>query len=580
MKWDSLGIDVSKVRGGKTTCPKCSPSRKHKNDPCLSVDLKTGLYNCHNCQWRGTASETVRPKKDYTLPPPRLEKVGSDMIAWFEGRGISNNTLLRFGITESKEWMPQTQKEMNCICFNYYRGGQLVNIKFRDGAKNFKLVGGAELILYNLDALDAQQDAIIVEGEIDSLSMYESGLMNSVSVPNGASRGSQKLEYMDSCWESFEGIGRIYLCTDNDDAGIALREELARRLGKDRCWLITYPEGCKDANEVLIRHGKEAVKQMITNAYQYPLDGIATMADMAEGVMSYYVNGFPKGKAAGIKGFDEALTFLESQLTIVTGIPSHGKDEMLNYIAVGLAKNAGWKFGVAGFEEPADITTTKLIEKHGGKSFAEGPNPNDRLSMDDVEKGMLFLDDMFYFIKTDEIDVTIDGVLEKFGQLVRRYGINAMIISPWNCFEHKVPPGMTGTDYVGMSLQKIIRFCKLNNVHCFLIAHPTKMKKESGKYEVPTLNNISGSYNFFAMTHNGICVYRHLDTGRVDVHIQKVKFWWLGKMNTKVSFQFNGSTRQYELIEKKKAANLTNHPPPVKKLPDDPDEDFDEEEPF
>src|SRR5690606_4129586 len=99
-------------------------------------------------------------------------------------------------IGEIKEWMPQTGKEMNCIVFPYFKGGELVNTKFRDAKKNFKLHSGAELIWWNYDALTRFEEVIIVEGEMDALSVIQAGFDNVISVPNGASTG--KMEYFDS----------------------------------------------------------------------------------------------------------------------------------------------------------------------------------------------------------------------------------------------------------------------------------------------------------------------------------------------------------------------------------------------
>lgn len=128
---ETQGIRLKGKTSGeiKTTCPKCSEQRKDKKDPCLSVNITEGIYNCHHCSWHGKVFQ--RQQKEYIKPLPRLEKLSPNIIQWFEKRGISNNTLLRFGITEATEWMPTLDKQTKCICFNYYRKGELVNIKFR-----------------------------------------------------------------------------------------------------------------------------------------------------------------------------------------------------------------------------------------------------------------------------------------------------------------------------------------------------------------------------------------------------------------------------------------------------------------
>lgn len=547
LNWSKYEIDVSKLSGGKGYCPKCHDSRKHKRDRSLSVDTKTGLFNCHNCSWSGSAIE--KPKKEYVKPPARLEKLNAGFIKWFEDRSISNNTLLRHGITEAKEWMPQHEKEVNCICFNYYVGEDLVNIKFRGPQKAFKMVKDAELIFYNLNAIQGSKTATIVEGEVDCLSLYESGIYDGVSVPNGASKGSMKLEYLDNCWQHFEGVERIVLCVDNDEPGMALREELARRLGKERCAVVTYPDGCKDANEVLQTFGKDGLKAMVENATDWPLEGIVGMEEMYETVSEYYLNGYPQGAKAQIDGFDDHLSFVPGQLTMITGIPGSGKDEFANLIMVNLAKHEGWSWAICGFEEPPQIHVTKLIEKFEGRSFAFRKDQDQRITDAQFQHGVGMVDKYFSFIDIDKIEVTMDGILNKAKELVKKKGIKGLVINPWNYIEHNLAGGQSETLYVSECLTKLVAFLTKYGVHGFLIAHPTKINKDKNtkKYEVPTLYSISGSAHFFNKTHNGICIYRDFETNQVDVYVQKVKWSWLGKIGF-CSFNFNTYTRQYEPI--------------------------------
>ncbi|HYH14699.1 MAG TPA: DnaB-like helicase C-terminal domain-containing protein, partial [Flavisolibacter sp.] len=375
---------------------------------------------------------------------------------------------------------------------------------------------------------------------------YEAGVYDVVSVPNGASKGNQKLEYLDNCWQDFEDKEKIILCVDSDEAGMMLREELARRLGKERCYTVNYPEGCKDANEVLLTYGKDGLKQMVESAKEWPLEGVIAMEEMIDEVTSFYESGYPDGAKARVEGFDEYLRFIPGQLTIVTGIPGSGKDEFVNLIMSNLAMFEKWPFGICAFEEPSSITVTKLIEKFAGKSFAHRKDPGHRITEDDFHQGVAMVDQYFSFINIDEIDVTMDGILQKATELVKKKGIKGLVINPWNYIEYRLQGGQQETLYISECLTKLKRFLKVYGVHGFLIAHPTKIQKDkqTKKYEVPTLYNISGSAHFFNKTDNGISIYRDFETNLVDVYVQKVKWSWLGKIGF-CSFNYDTYTRQY-----------------------------------
>jgi twinkle protein len=545
MNWQKYDIDISKVVGGKTICPKCSHTRKHSKDRCLSVDVKEGLFCCHNCDFKGSAKD-FKTQKVYTKPLPRLEKLSPKTIQFFESRGISNNTLLRFSVTEAIEWMPQFEKEVPCICFNYYRGEELTNIKFRGPKKVFKMTKDAELIFYNLNAIE-ESECIIVEGEMDCLTLHECGIYNSVSVPNGASKGSQKLEYLDNCWQFFENKTKVILAVDNDEAGISLRNELSRRLGKEKCFTVEYPEDCKDVNEVLMKFGKEAVLEVIQRAKEIPLEGIISMEQMFPTIQEWYEHGYPKGAKAQIENFDEYLTFIPGQLTMITGIPGHGKDEFSNLIMTNLSKYEGWIWGICSFEETPQQTTTKLMEKYTGKSFDFRQEKHHRINQIEYERSLLFVDDYFKFMDTENIETDLTSILGLAEKMVKRFGIKGFCINPWNWLEHQREAYLSETEYVSIALSKIIQFAKKFQVHIFLMAHPTKVmkNKETKKWEVPNLYSISGSANFFNKTHNGITVYR--DTETVDIHVQKVKQSWLGKTGL-CQFTYNTLTRQYTAI--------------------------------
>ena len=434
--------------------------------------------------------------KSYELPQPRLEKLNKSFIDWFEKRGISNNTLLRFGITEAIEWMPGAKSEVRVICFNYFMYGALINIKFRGPQKEFKLSKGGKLIFYNIDAIENDKIVIIVEGEPDCLAMYEAGFHNVISVPNGASGGSDKLIYLDNCYQYFTDKEKIIIMTDNDAPGYNLREELACRLGKHRCYKVEYPENCKDANDVLLKYGKNKICEMVGACKEWPIEGVLTMDDMFDDEVQYYHHGYPQGFKVGVNELDELISFMPGQFTTVTGIPGSGKSEFVDYLMTLLTLKHNWPFAVCSFEnQPSAIHVTKLMEKFAGKSFAHRKDIGDRMTYEQVENSALMVDKYYHFINISQVDVTLTGILQKAEELVVRKGIKGLLIDPWNYIEHKNPYGYTETQYISESLTAIKTFCLKQGVHVFLIAHPTKIQKDkqSGNYEVPTLYNISGS---------------------------------------------------------------------------------------
>jgi twinkle protein len=299
----------------------------------------------------------------------------------------------------------------------------------------------------------------------------------------------------------------------------------------------------------LLKYGAEHLKYLTINAKPFPIKGIVEASELIQSIDDIYKNGYPKGVKCGIQGFDDYFTLLEGLFTTVTGIPGSGKSEFIDLMMSKTAINHNWKWGVVSFENtPPVFHATKIIEKLSGKAFDFRVNPTHRISADELEYYKAYLSEMFFFINTQDTEITLDGLLKKIAELVMRKGIKGVLIDPWNYIEHEILPNESETQYISRALTTIRRAAIKLGIHIIIVAHPTKLSKINGKYEVPTLYNISGSAHFFNKTDNGLTVYRDFQTNEVTVHIQKIRFSFLGKLGN-VKFSYNTYTRQYENVD-------------------------------
>jgi len=524
-------------------CPLCSHTRKPKNQKakCASYDWERGLGTCHNCntsfqlhtyQRKGASEkEYVRPVdkvEDYNITGDPEQKV----LKWFKTRGISAQTLIDLQVGEGPEYMPQTGKTENTIKFNYFMGDQLINIKYRDGRKNFKLYKGAEKVFYNINSIVGYEYCIITEGEMDVLALHEAGIPNAISVPNGATLNSNNLDYLDNCIDYFEDKEKVILAVDSDEAGQALQSELVRRLGAEVCYLVSFDD-CKDANEYLIKYGKEKLSERIAQARPVPLENVTTFKDIEDEVTDFVRNGFKKGFQIGLENFDNIFSTYTGQFITVTGIPSSGKSDFVDQMVVGYNRNYGWK---TAFASPENAPTYLHAHKLMRKTWEGMPTSKD-IHGDKWNKVANHVNDNYFFIDMERY--SLESVLRKGAELVKRKGIKCLVIDPFNKIRDIDCKTEDVNRYTMEYLTKIETFAKKFDVLVFIVAHPTKMYKDKdGKIEEPTMYNIKGGGEWYDASYHGILVHRDYDAKTVKAKILKVKFQNLGENGAEAHFKW------------------------------------------
>jgi len=409
-------------------------------------------------------------------------------------------------------------------------GDQLINIKYRDGRKNFKLYKGAEKVFYNINSIVGYDTCVIVEGEMDVLALHEAGIKNAISVPNGATLNNNNLDYLDNCIDYFDDKTRIILAVDADEPGQMLQRELVRRLGAEVCYLIDF-NGNKDANDYLLEHGAEALRNAIHNSRPVPLENVSTLKDVEDELRDFVTNGFKPGFQIGLNNFDQIFSTYTGQFITVTGIPSSGKSDFVDQMVVGYNNNYGWKTAYASPEnQPVYLHAHKLMRKH----WQDMPRVDD-IGGDKWKKVADHVNDNYFFIDMDKY--SLEAVLRKGAELVKRKGIKCLVLDPFNKIRDVDAKSDDVNRYTMEYLAKIEAFCKKYDVLTFIVAHPTKMYKgQDGKIEEPTMYNIKGGGEWYDASYHGLLVHRDYEAKTTKVKVLKVKFQNLGENGAESHF--------------------------------------------
>lgn len=428
----------------------------------------------------------------------------------FENRGINAETAARLGVycgtrdPDTGEVIPDDKG--NIVVFPFIDGGETVGEKYRAPGKKFWQRAGGRKTFWNADILDdpslisGENKLTITEGEIDAITAIDCGFPFTVSVPEGGlspqsasapSKGpindeTGKFEFL---WNNRERLKRIrwfIIAMDSDPAGQRMAEELVRRLGASRCFFVSYPDDCKDLNDVRQKHGAGAVAEVINQANPYPVKGLYALHEYPEApqIVTY---------KTGWKTLDQHFKLFTPCFAVVTGIPGHGKSTWLNNLLINAAEMHGWRSVIFSPELPVVPFLRDKMRACAGRAPIERLKKENRLG--NIDR---WLEEYFFFIDYDasgEEEVTLEYLCERIEDAVLRYGIRIAVIDPWNEVEHARRRDENQDDYTNRATRMLKRLSIRLGIMIFVLAHPTKDVARDGKSRTPTLYDIHGCYS-------------------------------------------------------------------------------------
>lgn len=531
INYDGYTIEVKSNKAGeqKVLCPKCkADGKEHWKDTCLGINLTTSLFNCHKCGWTGFFGERATPVREYVKPNiGNLTELSDEHLMYISKRGITQKTAVRNKLKSAKgDW----------FCFPYYESDEVVNLKYRPTKKKgFMQAKEAKHTMYKYNDIVNQSEIIICEGEFDALSWEEAGYLNATSVNQGAPNANdknvdKKLECIINCFDIFEQAKTIYISVDSDDNGKRLKEELIKRFTAEKCKIIELPDNCKDANDCLLLHGADKLKECYLNAKEVPVSGIFRAEDFRAQITDAYRYGQPKGSTTHFPEVDPKWTHREGEVTIWTGYNNEGKSLVVKQLFLLKSLYDGWKHAIFSPEEfPQDEWYTDLIESYIGKSADKDQKSfNNYMSPDQLDKGVKFTNKYFFNVFPDD-DHSLDAVLKKFSYTVRKYNVKTVTIDPYNQIQHKMLPGEREDLYISRFMSRLKKFAIDHKVGVHLVAHQVTPNVTDGQdYPQPNLYKIKGGGTFGDKADNIISVWRpRRNTDQSDLLVklisQKIK---------------------------------------------------------
>lgn len=421
------------------------------------------------------------------------------------------------------------------LAFEYHLNGLLqyrkVRIETPEGGKSFaRDRKGAETCMFLEHFLQTDPDLssplVITEGELDACSFVAAGIPNVVSVPDGAqldALGEGKINPMDDkafgwLWEGdklkphLSQFTRIVLATDSDKKGRILREELAVRFERWRCDFVTYPEGCKDANDVLVKHGVQALADLISSAKPIVPSRLMKFSDLPDrDTGEIYPSGF--------KGLDDQLKFaiVLPELMVVTGAPGSGKSEWAVILGANLANYHKLPGAILQFEDrPTRVRDTL-------RRYAVGTVPGITNRTD----AQAWIDQWFRTMEPDqnlEADQDLDLVwlTATIREARVRHGCRWIILDPWNEIEHCWDRTQNEASYTNDALRKLKRIARAYQILLIIVAHPSKEGGRVKEIQELDLYCISGASAWANKADHGIIVHRP-DKAGTDVFVKVAK---------------------------------------------------------
>lgn len=453
------------------------------------------------------------------------------VYVWFGERNIGARVVDKFGATAARWVFDPKVGEVDAIALPFTSKGKPVNrVLFERKGDRSVMENPKVAAVFNAQAFTDGGPIVWCRGELDVMALDECG------IPGGVC--STRVDAIAAHAEAILPTARVVLAFGEDTVQ---REEMARRLGRHRCWISVGSPFATLADDPAL------VAKAIEEATPYPIEG---MHRIRRGTLAKLRSMPPPGvMTTGTSASDYVLTLpMEGRLIVVTGFPGHGKTNWTRFVMVHTAGHHNRRWCVFSPEsQPWEQFAAECAEAYIGKPFYE----MDRIpsmTLSDIAEAEAFLADKVTMLVCDAEDTapTLSWLLERARACVLREGTTDFLVDPWNEVDQE-RGGLSETDYVGLSLQRLKAFALRHGCNVWVIAHPAKPTplRPNEKRPPPGPYDISGSANWVNRTDLGLTVHSP-EPGVAELHIWKSRARRWGARSTLATMDFDKFTGRYK----------------------------------
>ena len=273
---------------------------------------------------------------------------------------------------------------------------------------------------------------------------------------------------------------------------------------------------------MLMELGPLELKKALDNARPYPVEGLHRAMGYHSEVMNLFYGNYERPIEIGYQSLDSIYKVMKGTFHVVTGIPNHGISTFLDQCLIQIAKNHDWKFAIFSPEHSTKMHIRRLAIIYTGKAF--DPNIHGRMTEEELADAIEWIHKHFFFIETRDNIPTISRILDSARGAVQKFGCNGLVIDPYNEVDASRKGSLREDEHIRNFISECKRFCKMQNVTTWVVAHPTKMSKnEQGSYSPPTAYDIAGASHWSNMSDAILTVHRDFDTNSIQVMTRKVR---------------------------------------------------------